>query len=184
MLIPVGVILSLFGIAYAYLELKRWRHERAVRAAAAEAEAMAKQPRTFTPTECAPPRSLRRVGLPHSTTHDTLTLAIQMIDPLSSARVLDRLQPFNGSDPYRPLLLAIKGRVLDVREGTDYYGPGGPYKVMAGRDASRAFAMMSLEEKDAHADLTGVPDEHLKILDDWYDKLSKKYPTVGRMVSQ
>jgi len=26
-----------------------------------------------------------------------------------------------------------------------------------------------------------VPDEHLKILDDWYDKLTKKYPTVGRV---
>ena len=24
-----------------------------------------------------------------------------------------------------------------------------------------------------------MPDEHLKILDDWYDKLTKKYPTVG-----
>ena len=27
----------------------------------------------------------------------------------------------------------------------------------------------------------GVPDEHLKILDDWFDKLTKKYPTVGRV---
>ena len=103
---------------------------------------------------------------------------------VANACALDRLQPYNGRDPYRPLLLSIKGRVLDVREGTDYYGPDGPYKVMAGRDASRAFAMMSLEEKDAIADLTGVPDDHLKILDDWYDKLSKKYPTVGRMVSK
>ena len=42
---------------------------------------------------------------------------------------------------------------------------------------SYAFAMMSLKEEDAHNDLTGVPDEHLKILDDWYDKLTEKYPT-------
>ena len=86
---------------------------------------------------------------------------------------------YNGSDVGRPLLLALKGVVLDVRTGADYYGPGGPYQVMAGRDASKAFAMMSLKEEDAHADLTGVDDEHLKILDDWYDKLSQKYPTVG-----
>ena len=32
---------------------------------------------------------------------------------------------------------------------------------------SKAFAMMSLKEEDAHSDLTGVPDDHLQILDDW-----------------
>ena len=45
------------------------------------------------------------------------------------------LLQFNGKTKTRPLLLALKGRVLDVREGADYYGPGGPYQVMAGRDA-------------------------------------------------
>ena len=39
--------------------------------------------------------------------------------------------------------------------------------------------MMSLKPEDAHADLTGVDEAHLKILDDWFDKLSKKYPNVG-----
>lgn len=32
---------------------------------------------------------------------------------------------------------------------------------------SKAFAMMSLEEEDAHSDLSGVPEENLKILEDW-----------------
>lgn len=41
--------------------------------------------------------------------------------------------------------------------------------------------MMSLKEEDAHNDLTGVDADHLKILDDWYDKLTKKYPTVGKL---
>ena len=41
--------------------------------------------------------------------------------------------------------------------------------------------MMSLKDEDAHADLTGVDDEHLKILNDWYDKLTQKYPTCGRV---
>ena len=100
---------------------------------------------------------------------------------LRSVQACRRLLAYTGRDISRPLLLAIKGRVLDVAEGEDYYGPEGPYKIMAGRDASKAFAMMSLKEEDAHADLSGVPDEHLKILDDWYDKLTKKYPTVGRI---
>ena len=78
-----------------------------------------------------------------------------------------RLQLYNGKLAEHPLLLSIKGRVLDVREGNDYYGLGGPYQIMAGRDASRAFAMMSLKEEDANADMTDVPENHLKILDDW-----------------
>ena len=49
---------------------------------------------------------------------------------------------------------------------------------------SKAFAMMSLKEEDAHADLTGVPDDHLKILDDWYNKLTQKYPTCGRVINE
>jgi len=94
----------------------------------------------------------------------------------------DQLWVYNGSSAKRPLLLALKGRVLDVRKGDEYYGPGGPYCQLAGRDASKAFAMMSLKAEDAVADLTGVPDEHLKILDDWYDKLVAKYPTCGRVI--
>ncbi len=46
---------------------------------------------------------------------------------------------------------------------------------------SYAFAMLSLKLEDAHSNLSGVSDEHLKILDDWYDKLTAKYPTVGRV---
>ena len=67
-----------------------------------------------------------------------------------------RLLCYRGLDLSRPLLLALKGRVLDVTSGVDYYGPGGPYQLMAGKDASRAFAMMSLKEEDAHPDLEGA----------------------------
>jgi len=38
---------------------------------------------------------------------------------------------------------------------------------------------MSLKEEDAHCDLTGVDENHLKVLDDWFNKLSAKYPFVG-----
>ena len=92
-----------------------------------------------------------------------------------------RLAEYDGRQPHHPLLLAIKGRVLDVRGGADFYGPDGPYKVMSGRDASKGFAMMSLKVEDAIADVSDVPEDHIKILDDWYDKLTKKYPTVGRI---
>ena len=100
---------------------------------------------------------------------------------LALTLTLSRLLLYGGRNPSKPLLLALKGRVLDVSAGAEYYGPEGPYQLMAGKDASYAFAMMSLKAEDAHANLAGVPDEHLKILDDWFDKLTKKYPTVGRV---
>jgi len=93
----------------------------------------------------------------------------------------DELLAYNGTDPSKPLLLALKGRVIDVTSGFDFYGPGGPYGVFAGKDASKAFATMSIKEEDAHNDLTGIDENHLKVLDDWYNKLTGKYPTVGRV---
>mmetsp|Transcript_3203 Transcript_3203/g.10399 ORF Transcript_3203/g.10399 Transcript_3203/m.10399 type:complete len:158 (-) Transcript_3203:422-895(-) len=93
----------------------------------------------------------------------------------------DELLAYNGMDRRKPLLLALKGRVIDVSAGADFYGPGGPYGIFAGKDASKGFAMMSLKEEDAHSDLTGVDDDHLRILDDWYSKLTGKYPTVGHV---
>ena len=159
----------------------------AMRRAKRESAEMQKNPRTFSAEECAARKIARAAAAPmHRRRRCTAAAAPP---PLTAAAPLTahppaayrRLLVYTGRDISRPLLLAIKGRVLDVAEGEDYYGPEGPYKIMAGRDASKAFAMMSLKEEDAHSDLSGVPDEHLKILDDWYDKLTKKYPTVGRV---
>jgi hypothetical protein len=41
---------------------------------------------------------------------------------------------------------------------------------------------MSVKAEDAHNDLTGVDENQLKVLDDWYNKLTEKYPTVGRVL--
>lgn len=37
------------------------------------------------------------------------------------------LRPFDGSDPKKPILFAIRGKVYDVSSGRSFYGPGGPY---------------------------------------------------------
>ena len=47
----------------------------------------------------------------------------------------EQLAEYDGSDPSRPLLLALKGAVVDVSNGKDFYGPMGPYAIMAGKDA-------------------------------------------------
>lgn len=63
---------------------------------------------------------------------------------------------YDGSDPSHPLLLAIKGIVLDVSTGVDFYGPGERYNVFAGCDASRAFALSmnaSIDWENLHADM-------------------------------
>ncbi|CAA6655642.1 unnamed protein product [Spirodela intermedia] len=70
--------------------------------------------------------------------------------------------------PEEALLMAIKAQIYDVSQSRMFYGPGGPYALFAGRDASRALAKMSFEEKD----LTGTSP-------DWEYKFMSKYVKVG-----
>ena len=78
------------------------------------------------------------------------------------------------------VVMAIDGKVYDVTKGWSFYGPGGGYSMLGGRDASRALAKMSLDEKDVDEpridDLTA---EENKTLDEWVEKLGKKYTLLG-----
>lgn len=60
-----------------------------------------------------------------------------------------------------------------------FYGPGGPYALFAGKDASRALAKMSFEEKDLTWDISGLGPFELEALQDWEYKFNSKYATVG-----
>lgn len=60
-------------------------------------------------------------------------LADEKDDPIS---VTD-LKQYDGSDPSKPIYVAIKGRVFDVSHKKDMYGKGAGYNVFAGKDASR-----------------------------------------------
>lgn len=60
-----------------------------------------------------------------------------------------------------------------------FYGPGGPYALFAGKDASRALAKMSFEDKDLNGDLTGLGVFELEALQDWEYKFMSKYMKVG-----
>lgn len=60
-----------------------------------------------------------------------------------------------------------------------FYGPGGPYALFAGKDASRALAKMSFEDKDLNGDLTGLGVFELEALQDWEYKFMSKYVKVG-----
>ncbi|GAV80073.1 Cyt-b5 domain-containing protein [Cephalotus follicularis] len=90
---------------------------------------------------------------------------------------------YNGTDPSKPIYLSVKGRVFDVTTGNSFYGPGGPYQMFAGRDASRALAKMSKNDEDISPSLDGLTEKEIGVLNDWEKKFEAKYPVVGRVVS-
>lgn len=93
----------------------------------------------------------------------------------------EELKAYDGTDPKKPLLMAIKGQIYDVSQSRMFYGPGGPYALFAGKDASRALAKMSFEEKDLTGDLEGLGPFELDALQDWEYKFMGKYVKVGQI---
>lgn len=83
----------------------------------------------------------------------------------------------------------MRGRVFDVTNGRNFYGPGGPYENFAGRDASRGLACGSFDEDMLTKDLDGPldtlsglgPDE-MESLRDWESQFESKYLVVGKLV--
>lgn len=48
----------------------------------------------------------------------------------------EELQTFDGSDPRKPIYLALDGLVYDVTPGKEFYQVGGAYHWLAGKDSS------------------------------------------------
>ncbi|KAF5936360.1 hypothetical protein HYC85_027489 [Camellia sinensis] len=96
---------------------------------------------------------------------------------------LQQLNQYDGSVPSMPIYMAVRGRIFDVTAGKSFYGPGGPYGMFAGKDASRALAKMSKNEEDVCASLDGLSEKEIGVLNDWEKKFEAKYPIVGRVVS-
>lgn len=88
----------------------------------------------------------------------------------------------------RALYIAIKDpwsaetTVFDVSPGMDFYGPGGPYHVFAGKDATFGLSTSSMAPETVTGDLTTLTasqkDTHLQ----WHAKYTTKYPKVGYLV--
>ncbi|GAA5935130.1 cytochrome b5-like heme/steroid binding domain-containing protein [Sporobolomyces koalae] len=55
------------------------------------------------------------------------------------------LAQYDGKTAGDRILFAIRRKVYDVTSGKSFYGPGGPYEIFAGRDASRGLAKQSFE---------------------------------------
>eukprot|EP00578_Thalassiosira_sp_NH16_P004020 CAMPEP_0181135456 /NCGR_PEP_ID=MMETSP1071-20121207/32644_1 /TAXON_ID=35127 /ORGANISM="Thalassiosira sp., Strain NH16" /LENGTH=299 /DNA_ID=CAMNT_0023222069 /DNA_START=49 /DNA_END=948 /DNA_ORIENTATION=- len=102
-----------------------------------------------------------------------------------------QLRHFDGkvnekTDDQKPVYLSVGGTIFDVSKGRDFYGPGGPYEVFAGRECGAALATMSFDEAlldDLSAcDTLGVGDK--AELENWHEKFEhyRCYPIKGRLV--
>lgn len=49
---------------------------------------------------------------------------------------LEQLKPFDGTDPKKPIYIALDGLVYDVTPGREFYQVGGSYHDLAGKDSS------------------------------------------------
>ncbi|KAI0356679.1 cytochrome b5 [Trametes cingulata] len=92
------------------------------------------------------------------------------------------LAQFDGTDPEKPVYIAIDGDVYDVSSNRATYGPGGSYHMMAGRDAARAYGTGCFKTHLTH-DLRGLSESEMKGVQHWkkFYAESKKYTKVGRV---
>jgi len=96
---------------------------------------------------------------------------------------LEELREYDGRTSDTPIYIALKGKVYDVSSRGMFYGPGGPYHIFAGRDASRSLATDSLEEKDVvNPSLEGLSQADLSTLNDWVQTYESRYDVVGKLV--
>jgi len=91
------------------------------------------------------------------------------------------LQPYNGDNETGPILLAVKGEVYNVYKGRNFYGPGGEYHIMAGRDASRFLAKNSLVEESNEEKDVPLNIAERASLESWYWIIRNKYDLVGQL---
>lgn len=84
-----------------------------------------------------------------------------------------------------PIYVGAGDKVYDVSfGGVSFYGKDCSYNGFAGRDASRALALMSLDPKDAmNPDISDLDEKKIKVLNDWIKTFGerKKYPVVGTL---
>ncbi|KAL7078407.1 hypothetical protein ACQ4LE_001984 [Meloidogyne hapla] len=116
----------------------------------------------------------------------------QVIEPPTQEKVeqvekkdmtVDELKRYNGVENER-IYFALCGKIYDVTRGKDFYGPEGAYGALAGRDATRALGTMNLKlVKDEYDDHSGMTADDLEEAKEWEQRLSFKYPLVGRLLA-
>ncbi|KAI7958662.1 hypothetical protein MJO28_002453 [Puccinia striiformis f. sp. tritici] len=107
---------------------------------------------------------------------------IKLDPPKDTPFTSEQLSQYDGSDPSKPIYVAIKGIIFDVSSKAEVYGPGGSYHVFAGKDGSKGLGKSSLKAEDAVADYSSLTESELKVLDDWVVFFKKRYNVIGKVV--
>lgn len=84
----------------------------------------------------------------------------------------EQLLAHDGTDPTKPIYLAINGTIYDVSSNPRTYGKGGSYQYFAGVDAARSYVTGCFAE-DRTPDMRGVEDMFLPLDDPSIDRLYK-----------
>ncbi|KAI0558116.1 Cytochrome b5-like Heme/Steroid binding [Gracilaria domingensis] len=98
------------------------------------------------------------------------------------------LSKSNGEQD-QPIYLAVKDpfstkiTVFDVTSAKEFYGPGGPYHVFAGKNATHGLATSSTDPDMVTCDLANLTESQKDTHLQWHAKYSTKYPIVGYLVS-
>lgn len=98
---------------------------------------------------------------------------------------LEQLREYDGKGKNGRILIAVNGKVFDVTKGRRFYGPGGPYGLFSGRDASRALATFSLNEdslRDEYDDLSDLNSMQMESVREWEMQFTEKYVYVGKLL--
>lgn len=119
-------------------------------------------------------------------------LVVDLPDPSQLLTVLDLKKHVGSTDEAipdgyaaAPIYIGAGNKVFDMSfGGVGFYGPGGPYHKFAGRNATRALALMSLDDKDLEISSTqDCTEKQLGVLNDWIKTFSERkgYPIVGQL---
>lgn len=91
--------------------------------------------------------------------------------------------PENFATP--PIYIGAGNKVFDASfGGVEFYGAGGGYNRFAGKDISRALALMSFKPEDLeNTSIDDLDKQKKKVLDDWIKTFEEKkmYPIVGSL---
>jgi len=100
---------------------------------------------------------------------------------LAELAAFDGTRGGSGGGEASPLLLGIWGDVFDVRaKGAQFYAPGAPYAVFAGRDGTRALTLGTLDAAEvARLDVDDFSEQFLRMVLEQHKFYAGKYERVG-----
>lgn len=72
-----------------------------------------------------------------------------------------------------------------MSSAANFYGPGGPYAIFSGHDASLALAKTKVDPSllNQKVDGSDISQEEMQTLQEWFEKYEGKYPKVGTVSS-